>query len=83
MFWSKNKKNRYTPAYPSFFYIKVGLNGVSIAQTCPPDINTFSKSVLFKMLKCLYKLVTVSSNASSCGVTANSETTNETQNFGS
>ena len=27
MFWSKNKKNRYTPAYPSFFYIKLGFRG--------------------------------------------------------
>ena len=30
MFWSKNKKNRYTPAYPSFYYIKVGYEGVFI-----------------------------------------------------
>ena len=28
MFWSKNKKNRYTPAYPSFCYIKVGFKVV-------------------------------------------------------
>ena len=34
MFWSKN---RYTPAYPSFFYIKVGLKGVYISRTCFPD----------------------------------------------
>ena len=27
MFWSKNKKNRYTPAKPIFFYIKVGFKG--------------------------------------------------------
>ena len=32
MFWSKNKKNRYTPAYP-FCYIKVGFKGVYIART--------------------------------------------------
>ena len=37
MFWSKNKKNRYTPDYPQFFYIKVGFKGVHIAQTCFPD----------------------------------------------
>ena len=37
MFWSKNKKNRYTPAYPSFTYIKVGFKGVFIARTCFPD----------------------------------------------
>ena len=37
MFWSKNKKNRYTPANPSFaiyIYIKVGFKGVYIARTC-------------------------------------------------
>ena len=34
MFWNKNKKNRYTPAYASFFYIKVGFKGVNIAQAC-------------------------------------------------
>ena len=32
MFWSKNKKNRHTPAYPS--YIKMGFNGVYITRTC-------------------------------------------------
>ena len=37
MFWSKNKKNRYTPAYPSFFYIKVGFKGVDASRTCFPD----------------------------------------------
>ena len=37
MFWSKNKKNRYTPAYPLFCYIKVGIKGASIARTCFPD----------------------------------------------
>ena len=34
MFWSKNKKNRYTPAYPSFTIIKVGYKGVYITRTC-------------------------------------------------
>ena len=28
MFWSKNKNNRYTPAYPS--YIKVGFKGYTL-----------------------------------------------------
>ena len=37
MFWSKNKKNRYTPANP-FCYIKVGFNGVNITRTCFPDV---------------------------------------------
>ena len=36
MFWSKNKKNRYTPI-PQFFYIKVGFKGVYISRTCFPD----------------------------------------------
>ena len=36
MFWSKNKKNRYTPAYPSFLY-KSGFKGVYITRTCFPD----------------------------------------------
>ena len=30
MFWSKNKKNRYTPAYPSFTIRKWGLRGYSL-----------------------------------------------------
>ena len=37
MFWIKNKKIRYTPANPSFFYIKVGFKGVYISRTCFPD----------------------------------------------
>ena len=38
MFWIKNKRNRYTPAYPSFtIYIKVGYKGVYITRTCYPD----------------------------------------------
>ena len=27
MFWSRNKKNRYTPAYPSFAILKWGIMG--------------------------------------------------------
>ena len=39
MFWNKNKKNRYTPAYPSFAYdIKVGFKGVYFSWTCFPDV---------------------------------------------
>ena len=30
LFWSKNKKNRYTPAYPSFTIQKWGLWGYSL-----------------------------------------------------
>ena len=45
MFWSKNKKNRYTPAFPSC-YIKVGYKGVYIAWTCYSD-----KQLQLKALK--------------------------------
>ena len=38
MFWSKNKKNRYTLRTP-VFYIKVGFKGVYITRTCFPDVN--------------------------------------------
>ena len=34
MFWSKNKKDRYTPAYPSFAILKWGIMGVYITRTC-------------------------------------------------
>ena len=37
MFWSKNQKNRYTTANPSFFYIKVGFKGLYISRRCFPD----------------------------------------------
>ena len=37
MFWGKNRKNRFTPANPSFTqYIKVGYKGVYITRTCFP-----------------------------------------------
>ena len=40
MFWSKNKKNRYTPAYSSFAIcnIKVGFKGVYITWTYFRDV---------------------------------------------
>ena len=47
MFLSKDKKNRYTPVYPSFFYIKVGFKGVYITRTCFPDAD------LLAFLQCL------------------------------
>ena len=34
---SENKKIMYTPVNPSFFYIKVGCNGVYITRTCYND----------------------------------------------
>ena len=34
MFWIKNEKIRYTPANPSFFYIKERFTGVYIIRTC-------------------------------------------------
>ena len=46
MFWSKNKKNRYTPAYPSFFYIKVGFKGVYITPTCFPNGTTLNNIIV-------------------------------------
>ena len=38
MFLSKNKKNSYTPAYPSLAHIKMGYQGVYITRTCFPDV---------------------------------------------
>ena len=40
MFWiKKNKKTRYTPANPRFFfYIKVLFKGVFILRACFPDV---------------------------------------------
>ena len=46
-YWSKNKKYRYTPAYPSL----VGFKGVFIARTCFPDVATFAK--MGYLVKCL------------------------------
>ena len=40
MFWSKNNKNRFTPAYPSF---AVGFNGVYMSRTCFPDAMRIAK----------------------------------------
>ena len=37
MFWSKNKKKRFTPANPSFAIKKVGFKGVNITRTRFPD----------------------------------------------
>ena len=37
MFWSKNKKNSYTPAYPVLLY-KSGVQGVDITRTCFRDV---------------------------------------------
>ena len=43
MFSSKNKKNMYTRVNPTFFYIKVGCNGVFITRTCYPDVQIETK----------------------------------------
>ena len=49
MFWSKNKKNRYTPAYPSFK--KWGIRGYTLhghvfsRYSGPTDIASFAVSV--------------------------------------
>ena len=37
MFWSKNKKNRHTPAYPSFAIYKWGSRGYTLHATCSRD----------------------------------------------
>ena len=37
MLWSKNKKNRYTPANSGLSNLKVGFNVVYISWTCFPD----------------------------------------------
>ena len=48
LFWSKNKKNRYTPSNPSFsIYIKVGFKGVYISRTCFLD----GGDIYFRVLK--------------------------------
>ena len=36
MFWSKNKKNMYTPAYPSFAILKFGISGYILHANEPP-----------------------------------------------
>ena len=36
MFWTKNTKNMYTPAFPKFYYIKMGFKGVCNARTYFP-----------------------------------------------
>ena len=36
-FWSKNKKNRFSPVYSSFRIYKWGMSGVYISCTCFPD----------------------------------------------
>ena len=39
MFWGKNKKSRYTPALPQFYYVKVGFKGVYFSWTCFPNVS--------------------------------------------
>ena len=42
MFWSKNKKNRYTPAYPNFDIQKWGVRGHSFhGHVCMMEDNHF------------------------------------------
>ena len=38
-------KNRYTPACPIFFYIKVGFKGVYISRTSFPDEENYTKFI--------------------------------------
>ena len=47
MFLCKNKKNKSIPgfpAYPPFYFVKVGFKGVFIAQICFPDVHKFCPS---------------------------------------
>ena len=44
MFWVKNKKNRYSPAYPKFYSVKKRYKGVFIAWTCFPDYSQKMKT---------------------------------------
>ena len=37
MFWTNDKKSRYIPFKPKFFYIKVGVKGIYISRTIFPD----------------------------------------------
>ena len=37
-FWTKNKKRRYTPVNPIFFYIKLGCKGLFNTRTCYHDV---------------------------------------------
>ena len=48
MFWSKNKKNRYTPAIPQFCYIKKGFKGVYITRACFRDEESLKSLYLFR-----------------------------------
>ena len=46
MFWIRNKKNRYTPANPSFFfYTKLGFKGVYFSWTCLPDVMHYTNGI--------------------------------------
>ena len=54
VFWSKNKKKRYTPAYPSFAIKKLGIRGSSLLghvfvmnSKQEPGRNTIKTRVLF------------------------------------
>ena len=38
-FSAKIKKNNVYPCIPQFYYIKVGLNGVTFTLACYPDVN--------------------------------------------
>ena len=52
MFWSKNKKNRYTLHTPILLY-KVGFKGVYLLRTCFPDV----LNIVDKFYNALSKLI--------------------------
>ena len=48
MFWSNNKKNRYTPAYPSFAMVQRGIH----TRTCFRDVLDCHVPLLHKIHAC-------------------------------
>ena len=49
LFWSKNKTNRYTPANPSFFYVKAGYRWVYITGHVILMLNDALSSAVFAL----------------------------------
>ena len=50
MFWSKNKKNRYTPVYP-LYYITVRFNGVYMLRAYYPYDHDHELDLIINMLR--------------------------------
>ena len=56
MFWSKNKKNRFTPTYPSWLY-KSGVQGVYITQKYYPDdtLHTALQRIVWSLINMTFE----------------------------